>query len=196
MPKVIIDPKQGLIQKAGSGLVVKEGTPVTLAGTLHGQRHGVNSAISSDTTLSLSDSGKVFVLGDSGDQPQSAYTVQFPVNKAGWNARFYLTGAIGVPIHISASAATTTGTPVRIFDTIVTSSIASSAGGGNGITAETSQTGTGSVQLQFVHTGAFTFGQNEHFGDHIDIVVGVANSIVFATGLVGSGTLGRQVLHL
>ena len=192
MPKVIIDPSKGLITQAGSGFELKSGVPVTLAGTLSGQRTQNDTTISSDTTLTTADSGKVFIIGDSSAQPQATYTIQFPVDVAGWNAKFYLTGNIRNDIIVSGASATTTGTPVAIFDTIITRSVGIT-GKHQAITSKPSLNGTGSTELTFVATGSHHpkggGSHHTHYGDQIEIVVGIANSVVFATGLAGSGSM-------
>jgi len=85
MPKVLVTPAAGLFQEAGDG-------------TLSGHKKEVK-ILTTSTTLTLADSGKIIVLGGAG-------TVQFPVS-AGWNAEFYLTGASAAVVSGSALSSAT-----------------------------------------------------------------------------------------
>ena len=195
MPKVIIDPKQGLIQRPGSGLVVKSGMAVNNPNTMTGQRKALDTSIDDDISLTSADSGKVFILG--GTNPaQGAYTISFPVDVAGWNARFYTTGALDSDITISGTAAPTTGTPVTMFTTILSQSFGATGNAAPGIQENLSTSGTGSVSIFFKSQGGYGTGVDEHMGDFIDINVGVSTDtgagVVFATGLMGSGSTDKQ----
>jgi len=104
MPTIIVDKAKGLYQKAG--------TSANPAGSLSGQKDVIKT-VDGDTTLTLADSGKIFVVGG------AAGTIQFPVEK-GWKGTFITTGSSGVNgnVIISGSAVTpSTGVSVdsRIF---------------------------------------------------------------------------------
>lgn len=83
MPKVTINDSQGLVQSSGSGVEIS--SAVTLAGTLAAQRRVV-STLTTGTTLTAADSGKVFLLIQAG----TARTATLPAPVSGLNFRFVL----------------------------------------------------------------------------------------------------------
>ena len=114
MPKVTISTANGIVQEAGSGLVVKNTADfqqdVQFNGNqVHGHKKHVSLIGSSKYgaggryELSGSDSGRTFIIGDK----TGVGTIQIPNASAGWNARFVLTGAIGAAITLSASISST-----------------------------------------------------------------------------------------
>ena len=115
MPKVTISDSKGIFQEAGSGLVIKSATEfegqVHFKGNqVHGHKKKVTTIGSSDYGvsgqhhLSGSDSGRIFVIGDTGGSPR---TILIPNVSSGWNATFVVTGAIQSAITISGSISKT-----------------------------------------------------------------------------------------
>lgn len=85
MPKVTINDSQGLIQSSGSGVEFNSVVSGLGSSILSGFAKDV-SVLSTGTTLTAADSGKVFLLV----QGTSAKTATLPVAASGLNFRFVL----------------------------------------------------------------------------------------------------------
>lgn len=83
MPKVIINDSQGLVQSVGTGVEVSSN--ITLLGALAAQKCAV-STLTTGTTLTAADSGKVFLLV----QAAGARTATLPAPSSGLNFKFIL----------------------------------------------------------------------------------------------------------
>jgi len=153
MPTIIVDKNKGLFQKAA--------TTANKAGTLSGQLEAVKTC-DGDTTLTLADSGKLFLVGG------TAGTIQFPVTDAGWHGTFVITGSIVGDILLSGSSASTESA-VSLVGTIVS---------GDG--SPSGQLITGVTDIRFDKSG------DETAGDSIEIKVVAANSTIVAKGNVAT----------
>ena len=102
MPKVTISDSKGIVQESGSGLTVQGSTDFQSDCHFQGnQVHGHRTRVSEITlqdygvagyhSLSGSDSGRTFILGDVGSATR---TVFLPNASAGWTATFVTTGSI------------------------------------------------------------------------------------------------------
>jgi hypothetical protein len=100
MPQVTVTDSKGLVQSAGSGVVINSNVSFGGTSTLSGQKSSV-SLCDSGQTLTAADSGKVFLLM----QAVGARTVTLPSVSTGMTFRFILdTAAAGNWSIVQASA--------------------------------------------------------------------------------------------
>lgn len=159
MPKVKISDDKGLVQSSGKGLQIA--TDTTLNGKSLTGDHKKIKVLSTSTTLTESDSGKLFIC--EGGDGSSTTTHTFPVGKAGWHGTFMITGSIAEDIILSGAAASSTSA-VSLRSNILSGS------GLGGILQ------TGVTDIRFDVSGV------ESDADRIDVFVLVADSLVAATG--------------
>ena len=85
MPKVTISDSKGLVQSSGSGVDITSSVDLGGAAELYGNKNSV-SVLESAATLTAADSGKVFLLVQTGANK----TVTLPACAAGLNLTFVL----------------------------------------------------------------------------------------------------------
>ena len=85
MPKVTISDSKGLVQSSGSGVDITSSVDLGGAAELYGNKNNV-SVLASAATLTAADSGKVFLLVQTGANK----TVTLPACEAGLNLKFVL----------------------------------------------------------------------------------------------------------
>ena len=164
MPKVKISGGKGLVQESGTGFEVntvttlKKNMLVEQSRTISGHHAGVK-AVDGNTTLTNLDSGKVIICGG------AAGTIQFPVDVAGFNATFFITGSVNGDVVLSGSAASTS-TAVTMIATV----LSGSTSGGSGILFTTPK------DIRFDASGT------DGAGDRIDVTVLLADSLIVANG--------------